>query len=111
MSRRANQAQPQLVFVPEHPLDGVTGATGGHQGNLVTARSDDRVHLDVSAARFVEGPDLVDIFGVVDQGKPLARDRLEIRLPAAGHQTRLLQPVGDQADPIRPFRMIAGFVM
>ena len=94
VARRADQAQALGVFAADQPLDGVAHAAGRHQGHVVAGRADDRVGLDVAAARLGKGPNLVDVGGRMHPGEPLPGDGLKSGVLALGGQARPLQPLG-----------------
>ena len=86
------------------PLGGVAHAAGRQQGHVVGGGADDRIGLDIAAARLGKGPDLVDVGRGMDAGEPAAVDRLELEAAALGCQPRLLQADRSMAEYGRHFR-------
>jgi len=107
----ADQAQRVPILAANKSLGRIADRPGGHQCHAVGRRTDDRVGLDVVAARFRDGPNLVDIPGRMDPGKPGSRDRFELDATAFLLQPGFFEPFGDVADSLRPFGMLARLVV
>ena len=111
MAGRADQAESLGVFAADHPLDGVAHGAGRLEGNVVAGRADDRVGFDVAAARFGEGPNLVDIGRGMHAREMLSGDRIELRLATPRGQARLPQTFWNSPDAIGPLGVVPRFVV
>ena len=111
MAGRANQAEGLGVLAGDHSAHGVADAGDGLLGDVKGGGADDRVAFDVSAAGLGQGPDFVDIGLCVEAGQLPPIARLEFWPPTPRRQARLVQPPGDAAEPLGPFRVIARLVL
>ena len=111
VSRRTHQAEGVGGFPAKHAANGVDHGPGGQQGDVKTGRTAHRVLVKVAAAGAGEGPNLLDVSGLVNAGQAIPVTRLSRQLPALGRQPGPVEVRLHRPQTKRPFRMGAGLVV